>query len=493
MQTDGARDAGTTRTEYVPTMLKYLLTIAGCVPAVLLTLPATARAQPASAGLAGLLPDLILREITLPAPTTPGLSHAVHFSPLSQETNADNPAVDLVDRFNALLIGQLASLPLGTSAGGFTYAFDPALGTFRRTNRSFGPSFAERAATIGRGRLSAGFNYQHTRYTRFEGQSLRDGSIKFYLQHEECCRVGGPPVPPFFGVVQQPDGSRLSPFFEGDVIEAALSLDVGTDTLAFFGNYGLSDRWDVAVAVPFVRVDVDASVLATIRRLATDPNGLIHTFEAGNPEATRRTFTRSGTAAGLGDVVLRTKFRLLGDARRALALALDTRLPTGDEDNLLGGSAQTKIFLVGSGGGDRLAEHVNVGYTFGGREDRAAGAGVPSLPDEFNYAAGVELIAMPRLTLIGDLVGRTLRNTGRLRIEAKRFDFQPIDATRPPSFVHFDEFAQRPGNLNLLLGTVGAKFNPAGDLLVSASLLFPLTNAGLKSRWTTVVGVDYAF
>jgi hypothetical protein len=37
------------------------------------------------------------------------------------------------------------------------------------------------------------------------------------------------------------------------------------------------------------------------------------------------------------------------------------------------------------------------------------------------------------------------------------------------------------------------KFNLAGNLLVIGSVLFPLTNAGLRSRLTTVIGVDYAF
>jgi hypothetical protein len=70
-------------------------------------------------------------------------------------------------------------------------------------------------------------------------------------------------VPPFFGVIAQPNGTRLNPFFEGDVIEAALSLRVSTDTFAFFANYGLTERWDVAVAAPIVRVDLEAAVLAT--------------------------------------------------------------------------------------------------------------------------------------------------------------------------------------------------------------------------------------
>ena len=41
-----------------------------------------------------------------------------------------------------------------------------------------------------------------------------------------------------------------------------------------------------------------------------------------------------------------------------------------------------------------------------------------------------------------------------------------------------------------MLGTAGFKFNPAGTWLLSASLLFPLTDAGLRSRVTTVVGLD---
>ena len=49
------------------------------------------------------------------------------------------------------------------------------------------------------------------------------------------------------------------------------------------------------------------------------------------------------------------------------------------------------------------------------------------------------------------------------------------------------------GNLSLLLGTGGVKYNPFGNLLISASVLFPLTKAGLRSRVTTVIGVDYAF
>lgn len=63
----------------------------------------------------------------------------------------------------------------------------------------------------------------------------------------------------------------------------------------------------------------------------------------------------------------------------------------------------------------------------------------------------------------------------------------------PTSSVAFNEFTPRPGNLTLPLGAAGVKFNPAGNRLVSGSVLFPLTDAGLRSRVTTTIGLDYAF
>jgi hypothetical protein len=148
-----------------------------------LTATSELRAQ-SSPGLAGLLPELILREITLPRPVTAELSHEAHFSPIDAN-ELNNPAVGIVENFNKLMRVQLSTFPLGSSAGGFTYVFDDSLGTLRRASRSFGPSFAERALTIGRGRLSGGMTYQHTRYDSFEGQTLDDGSIRFYLRHQE--------------------------------------------------------------------------------------------------------------------------------------------------------------------------------------------------------------------------------------------------------------------------------------------------------------------
>jgi hypothetical protein len=53
--------------------------------------------------------------------------------------------------------------------------------------------------------------------------------------------------------------------------------------------------------------------------------------------------------------------------------------------------------------------------------------------------------------------------------------------------------ALTPGNLTLVLGPVGAKFNVAQNLLMSGNVLFPLNNAGLRDRATFTFGLDYAF
>jgi hypothetical protein len=57
----------------------------------------------------------------------------------------------------------------------------------------------------------------------------------------------------------------------------------------------------------------------------------------------------------------------------------------------------------------------------------------------------------------------------------------------------FQEFAAEPGNLNLVLGAIGLRFNPVSNRLVTGNVLFPLTDAGIKSDVIPVIGFEYAF
>ena len=58
----------------------------------------------------------------------------------------------------------------------------------------------------------------------------------------------------------------------------------------------------------------------------------------------------------------------------------------------------------------------------------------------------------------------------------------------------YQEFKLTPNaDLNLLLGSAGVKFNPVGNLLVSANVLFPLSKNGLTDNLTWTLGFDYSF
>ncbi|MGE5245688.1 MAG: hypothetical protein ACM3SQ_15810, partial [Betaproteobacteria bacterium] len=358
---------------------------------------------------------------------------------------------------------QLSSFPIGSSAGGFSFTFDPSLGTFNRSTDSFGPVFAERALTNGRGRVTIGGNFEYAKYNSFEGTDLTNGDVKFYLRHE----------------------AETGAFYEKDLVQAALHLDLSIATTTVFVNYGVTNNWDVAVAVPFQRVSMDASVDATVLPLASaDLNPPIHAFPGGS---LTKTFTSSGKASGVGDVLLRTKYRFLSRPGGGLALGVDVRLPSGDANNLLGtGTTEGTFTLIGSSTAGRLAPHFNVAYTTAG-----TGKVVQNIPSEFDYRFGTEIVAGPRVTFVGDFLGRSLRDAGRLRLTDTVWNY--ANEAGVPGSTTLHEFAPVSGALNLLSAALGAKVNVAGNLLISGNVLIALNSQGVTARLVPVFGVDYSF
>src|SRR5262249_13938624 len=161
--------------------------------------------------------------------------------------------------------------------------------------------------------------------------------------------------------------------------------------------------------------------------------------------------TEKGRAQGLGDVLLRGKYRFLDAARGGLALGLDIRLPTGDSTELLGsGHLQAKASLIGSVAEGPFSPHINIGYAFGtGGATTEGGVEVlPELPDEFSYTSGFDIAAGNRATVSVDLLGRSLRKLGTLVPVERTFVYQDRNGVVGTS--QFEEFARRPGDLSLL-------------------------------------------
>jgi hypothetical protein len=413
-------------------------------------MPAAAQDVP----LSQLLVNLIQSDVRL-APPPPGFqSHEAHFLPGANQTLA--PYL-----FNQELVAQLATFPIGSPTGGFAFMFDANTGTFERSTATFGPSFADRALTNGRGRLTVGTNFQYSKYSTFNGDKLDNGDVKFYLTHQ--------PIPG-------------DPFFEGDLVQAALNLNLSSATTAVFANFGVTNALDVAVAVPIVHVSMDARVDATVLRLATE--GLaIHAFPGGSTTAS---FSSSGRATGVGDILVRGKYRFFSGAGGGLAAAVDLRLPTGDADNLLGTGATAATFtFIGSGTSGRFAPHINIGYTATGTSD------VVNLANEFVYKFGTEIEASPRVTINADLLGRSLLDVGRLELASTTHTF--MNQAGVPGSQTFEEYVARSGSLNVTDFAIGGKFNVGSNLLLNANVLIAVNDAGVRSRVTPVVGFDYTF
>lgn len=368
----------------------------------------------------------------------------------------------LVTQLEQQIGSQLSSLPIGSSSGGFTYSFDPSLGTFTRSTESFGPAFAERAATLGRGRFNIGTSFQRSRYTHIDGSSLRDGGITFVL----------------------PPGTISSPGF-GNVVEAAIDLDLKSDTAVFFATAGLASRLDLGIAIPYQQVTMALRTRGTIRDFSSrNVAPATRVFPNGSKT---QDFSSSGQAQGIGDVVLRGKYKLTRPGLREFALAVDMRLPTGDQANMLGtGGRETQVMLVSSYSSSRIDPHFNIGYTFA---DGKHGG------NQINYIAGLEVGATPRITLIADFIGRNFLDTLQLRPGVVTIVTPADPVLGIPSFTSggFATVEPQYGTMKSVLGTVGLKFNPSRSVLVSAHLMATLTDAGLRRRLTPVLGLDYSF
>ena len=428
----------------------------------LFSLPAAAQ----TFNLRDLLTEFLREGITLqdPPPGSPFPSHAHHF--------IGDASIVPLEQLNNQLAVQLSTFPIASSAGGFSYNYDPALGTFTRASDSFGPIYAERADSNGLRKFNFGVNFSHFTFNRIDDLNLRDGDVRIVFRHQDI-----PPAP-----------CCLNPFFEGDVITTQTFLKIQTDITAFNFSYGVTDHLDIGAAVPIVRVQIDARTDALVDRLATggNPNTVnIHTFLNGG---TTETFSRSGSASGLGDVVVRAKYRLTSTRMVGAAVAVEARLPTGEERDLLGtGTTQVKGFVVGSAHIGGFGPHLNAGYTWSSKKS--------VIPDQINIAAGFDWALDPRLTFVVDGLARTFRNGQVLSEQDTAFDYNANTSTTPIDLhtATLKQLVSTEGNPTTWQGSVGFRVSPVGNLLITVNGLFSLNRKGLQQKFAPLVAVDYNF
>jgi hypothetical protein len=387
-----------------------------------------------------------------------GQTHSAHFNSAFQAE---------FTQFNISIASQLAAIPLPSPASGFTYTLDPTLGVMTRSTQSFGPIFAERAETIGKKKFTMGIYGQRFSFDTIEGVGL--GDVPAVFTHDD----------------PQPGG-------KADVVATANSLDVTLDQTALYFTYGLLDRLDASVVVPFVHVDLAVTSNATINRLGTGSNLAVHYFadpNAPNGYGNQKTYSKSGTASGLGDIVLRLKGTVVKSPGAGIALGVDVRLPTGDEENLLGsGATGVKPFLALSFGKGKAVPHLNAAYTWNGESVLAGNiltGEKKSLPDEFSWVAGLDVGVFSRLTLAADVLGRHVIDSPRLHPKT----FVGLDAAK----TQLPDIGFSTDSFDIVNGAFGLKFNPGGKLLVDFNVLVKFNEAGLRDKVTPLFGLEYSF
>jgi hypothetical protein len=343
---------------------------------------------------------------------------------------------------------QLSLLPTASPASGITLRFDPGAGVLVRSTESLGPILSERAETIGKHRLFLGFTFQRIGFDSLDGSDLKNLPLEFRVR---VCNAGG---------VCDPTDT---------VVATQNRVDLKVNQYNSIATYGLTNRIDVSVTVPF------ETVLLGMSRKSSD-------VLQGDPSIFPAPVFARDQSSGIGDVVARAKGTIFSGERFGLAAGVDVRFPTGDALNFLGSGAWgTKPFLAASYRA-RVSPHANFGYQWNGDSILASKTGASTgskeqLPTNVFYSAGFE-VPTKRFTFSADFLSFHVFDA--LRLSSTNSLGHPTLAVTSGSFTTSD-------------GSMGFKFNPVGGLLITTNVDIKLDHNGLRHRLIPLFGIAYTF
>lgn len=201
-------------------------------------------------------------------------------------------------------------------------------------------------------------------------------------------------------------------------------------------------------------------------------------------------FFAEDSAGGIGDLVVRAKTTVLREGSRALAAGLDLRLPTGDEQNLLGsGATGVRPFAAFSTSVGALAPHANIAYQWNGDSVLAGDVKTgqkASLPDQFFYAIGTDAAVNNHLTVIFDVIGQRVMDSPRLQVHTATFT--GVAGSAALGDISFTTDSYWTTN-----ASVGFKANVASEVLINFNLRFQVGKNGLADRISPLLGLEWGF
>src|SRR5262245_3266728 len=340
--------------------------------------------------------------------------------------------------------------PVASASSSVTYVYNPKLDVLERRTGVGGPIIGERAETIGRGVLDAGLSYSFVRLTSINGDDLD------HLVNRPVVDGRVVSFPVSAGTMLK-DG-RFTNFLP---IRVTADLGITADIVTPSLTYGLTRDLDVNVTVPILQTALDIDTVSQI----PDPRLPAFALPGGSPIAGTRRLADSGSAAGVGDLLLRAKYQLLRDSVVDVAALLGLSLPTGDPDDFQGT------------GTTRVLPTLVLSRVFGDRFEPLLNLGVDINADDvsrsiFRWAVGTT-------AQLGPLTG-VLVFLGRQEF-ARQSD--PIE---PAFFFQIERNDQYDAS-------VGLRWRFADTGFVSANALVPLNQQGLRANVIPTVEVEYAF
>jgi hypothetical protein len=370
---------------------------------------------------------------------------------IATETRTSGIGSSLSD-LGPTVASELTNLPIATAVTGSGIAFSKALGVFTASTDSLGTILTQRGETIGRHNFLASFTYQRFSFDTLDGISL--SSFPTVNQY----------VDPKTGNVSY--------------TQAVSDIKLNIDQYTALASFGLTNRIDASLIVPFSRVILDTN--SQVRQYVAYSSGSLGVVNAPSQPL-------YGSASGIGDVTLNLKANVYKGEHTSIALGNDIRFKTGDPYNYLGsGATGLKPYLVYSRRG-RITPNVNVGYQWSGRSvlypSPASGADL-RLPSIFLFSFGADARVVPRFTLVSEFLGQWVLNGPRVALAPS--PVAALGGVANTVLPVVDSYAIRTAN-------VGVKVNPYKRLYADASMMIELDDAGLRNRVQPLVGIAYRF
>ena len=377
--------------------------------------------------------------------------------------------VALSASINSSIGTQLTQLPIPSASVG-TVSLQQAGNPFGVPFDNLGPVLTDRPDTVGKKRVFVGFNYQRFNFNALNGIDLGKFPVGY--------------------VITQTNATNT----DTQTLYGSESADINFHLDQYVGilTYGLTRTTDVSVVVPFSNVSL-AVTTSNFQTYVYDSSANQYSNESPTGQAAKP-ITTTGSASGVGDVILTVKQLLLGQEGRppAIAVGADFRIPSGDALNYLGSGAfgfnLHGLFEYRA----KLSPHLKLGYQWNTNSQLVDIYTAPNtvLPGGLQYDAGADYRVVRQLTVAADVLGSQFVNTNSVSPFTQKLTPVPSAQTgaAPASL---PSISVAPNTYTTANVSAGLKWHPMKHWIFYGNVLIPINNVGLRSDPVPLGGISF--